>query len=415
MADYLITDESVIAFHELYRSEEEDGFILVGRKDIGSYLSIPAEAVEVIDLLNSGKTVGETKTLLEKKYGEEVEIEEFIEDLIENEMIKHVDGFEIATTSREQKDLFSGIKQQHVGWMFSRCAWIVYGGMGISCLVMFAVYPEHIPEPKDYFFHPLYSVAVGFMFFCGWSFVAVHELAHLFAAKSVGTEGYFSLSNRLVFLVAQTNLGNIWTVPREKRYIVYLAGIAWDTVTVFICLLLIVGSDKGHIAVPQLWYNFLKAIIFIKVWGIIWQFRFNMQTDIYYSIANYFKCKNLLGDAQTYIKNGLSRFWSRFQKEEMSNISPHEMSAIKVYSVFYVAGTAVVLATYFYRTIPLLVLQIRKALDGLVTGYAASPANFTDAVILILLNTVSYGLLGYVILRPRWGRVKQWFRAALPG
>ena len=118
MADHQITDTSTVAFHELYKSEEEDGLVLVGRRDIGSYVSLPAEALEAIDLLDSRKTVGEVKKILEEKYGEEVEIEEFIKDMIDNEMIKYVDGIEIATTTKVQKDLFSGITRKHVGWMF---------------------------------------------------------------------------------------------------------------------------------------------------------------------------------------------------------------------------------------------------------------------------------------------------------
>lgn len=413
MADnYELTDESVVTFHDLYRGQEEDGFILVGRQDIGSYVSIPVDALEVIDLLSAGKTIGETEHILEEKYGEEVEIREFIQDLLDNEMVRSVNGTAIVTTSKAQKDLFSGITQKQVGWMFSKAAWVIYTGMAVVCLVIFAVYPDHIPQPVDYFFHPFYSVAVGFMFFCGWILVAIHELAHLFAAKSVRTEGYFSLGHRLVFLVAQTNLGNIWTIPRNKRYTVYLAGMAWDTVAIFICLLLILSSDYNVITLAPLWYNFLKAIVFIKVWGIIWQFRFNMQTDVYYTVANYFRCKNLLGDAKTYIKNFLSRFIKRIEPRDMSNMPDHEMNAVKWYSVFYFVGTSVTLATYFLRTIPLLLLQIRKALDGLLAGYAASPADFADSIVLIVLNAISYGLLGYVLLRSRWSSIKQRFHAA---
>ena len=411
MPDYEITDETTLKFHDLYKGEEEDGFVLVGRQDIASYLSIPSEALEVIDLLGSGKTVGEVKKILEEKYGEEVEIEEFIEDLIKNEMVKSINGVEIITTSREQKPLFSGVKAHHVGWMFSKYAKGVYIGAAILCLVLFAVFPRYIPEPRDYFFHPWYSVAVAFMFFFGWVLVAFHEVAHLFAAKYVGIEGNFSLSNRLVFVVAQTNLGNIWTVPREKRYVVYFAGMAWDTVMVFTCLVLLLSSDYGVVTLSDLQYNFLKAVVFVKVWGIIWQFRFNMQTDVYYAVANFFKCKNLLGDAQTLIKNGVSRVWSRIKKVDLGGMPEYEMRAIKLYTPLYFVGTFVTLATFFFRTLLILYLQVVRAFDGITTGYGANPAGFTDAVVLIILNTFNYGLLAFLILRPRWPSLKQRFRA----
>ncbi len=407
MPDYLITDETTLKFHDLYKGEEEDGFVLVGRQDIASYLSIPSEALEVIDLLDSGKTVGEVKKILEEKYREEVEIAEFIEDLIKNEMVKSIDGVEIITTSKEQNPLFSSVKAHHVGWLFSTYAKGVYILTFLLCLVLFAVFPRYIPEPRDYFFHPWYSVAVAFMFFFGWILVAIHELAHLFAAKYVGIEGNFSLSNRLVFVVAQTNLGNIWTVPREKRYTVYFAGMAWDTVMVFTCLVLLLSSDYGVVALSDLQYNFLKAVVFVKVWGIIWQFRFNMQTDVYYAVANFFKCKNLLGDAQTYIRNGVSRVWSRIKKVELGSMPAYEMRAVKLYAPLYFVGTFVTLATFFFRTLLILYLQVVRAFDGITAGYGASPAGFTDAVVLIVLNTFNYGLLAFLILRPRWPSLKQ--------
>ncbi len=411
MTEYQITDESTMKFHDLFRGEVEDGFILVGRRDIGSYMSLPAEAIEVIDLLNSGKTVGEVKKILEEKFGEEVEIEEFIEDMITNEMIKSIDGHEIATRSKLQRDLFSTITARHVGWMFSKYAWVVYSGMAVFCLVVFILVPDYIPKPHDFFFHPWYSVAVGLMFFFGWILLAIHELAHLFAAKAVGTEGYFSLSNRLVFIVAQTTLGNIWIVPRKKRYIVYFAGIAWDSAMTFVCLLLLLLSDQGIMTLPTLWYNFLKTIIFIKVWGIVWQFRFNMQTDIYYTVANYFKCRNLLGDAQAYIKNYVSKYINKIRKSDMSDIPAYEMRAIKYYSILYFVGTFVTLATYFFRDLPLLLLQIMRAFDGIMAGYGTHPRDFMDAAILIALNVFNFGLLTFLILRPRKDSLKQRFRA----
>lgn len=411
MAEYEITDETRVRFHDLFRGQEEEGLILVGRKDIGSYVSLPKEAIEVIDLLDSGKTVGEVKKITEEKYGEDIGVEDFVRDMVTNEMVKTVDGYEIATTSQVQKDLFSRVTARYVGWLFSRYAWVVYGGMAVVSVLLFAAFPQHIPKPEDYFFHPWYSVAVGFMFLFGWVLLAIHELAHLFAARSVGTEGYFSLSNRLVFIVAQTNLGNIWTVPREKRYVVYLAGMAWDAVMVFFCLILLVLSDYNIIKLPVLVYNFLKAVNFIKVWGIIWQFRFNMQTDVYYVLSNYFKCRNLLGDTQSYIKNLTAKISARIKKVDMSSNTEQEMRVIRFYAPIYFVGAFVTLVTFIFRQLYVLVLQVIRAFDGLTAGYAANPPAFMDAVVLVVLNGFFYGLLAFVILRPRWASLKQRFGA----
>ncbi len=408
MADYTITDDTTVTFHDLFRGEEEDGTILVGRQDIGSFISLPVEALDVIDQLNTGKTVSEVKKYMEEKYGEEVEVEEFIEGMIESEMVKSVDGIEIATTTQVQTDLFTRIRGEHVSWLFSQYAWVFYIGCAVLSLGIFVLFPQYIPRPVDYFFHPWYSIAVGFMFFFSWIFVAVHELAHLFAAKTVGIGGSFSLSHRLVFVVAQTNLGNIWTIPRKKRYIVYFAGIAWDAVMVFVCLALILSSDKGFVTLPVLGYKFLKAVIFQKVWGIVWQFGFNMQTDIYYVVCNFFNCKNLKEDAQNLIKNAVSGLSKRIPKVDMSSIPEREMRAVKWYAILYFGGTVVMLITFFFRNILILILSLLKAFQGIAAGYQVSPTNFMDGVVIIALNVFGYGLLTYLILKPRWNRIKEW-------
>jgi putative peptide zinc metalloprotease protein len=406
MSDFQITDASKVTFHPLYRGEEEDGFVVVGRPEIDSFVSIPAEAVEVIDLLDSGKSVGQVKKMLNQKYEAVVVVEEFVQDMIENELVHYIDSTELVTTSPPQKDLFSWISADHVGWMFSTYAQVCYAAAAVGSVVLFAVFPEYIPQPEDYFFHPWYSVAVGFMFFFGWGLVAIHEVAHLFAAKAVGTGGYFSLGYRLVFVVAQTHVSNIWKVPRKKRYIIFFAGMAWDSTIVFVCLIVLLLHDYRILGIPELIYHFLKAVIFIKVWSILWQFRFNMRTDIYNALVNYSRCRNLMGDARTYMKNKISQLWGK-KAEDMEGIPDHEMKAIKFYAPLYVVGTGVTLVTFFFRRLLVLVLQVIRAFEGFTAGYSADPRAFADAVILILLNGFYYGLLLYLILRPRWGGLKQ--------
>ena len=411
MTEYEITDSSIIQFHHLFRGDEEDGLVVVGRQDIGSYVRIPAGALEIIDLLDSGKTFRTVKQVLEAQYGEEVEIRDFVEDMIHNEMVKSIDGFEMPTKSQLQKDVFKSITQKHVGWLFSKYAWVVYGVLAAASLLIFGVTPEYIPHPQDFFFHPWLSVAVVVWFLFGWVLVAYHEIGHLFAAKAVGTEGYFSMSNQLIFVVARTNLGNIWTVPRKKRYIVYLAGMAWDTVALFVCLVLLLLSDHNILEMSTLWYKFVKSLVFTNVWGIIWQFRFNMKTDIYYVFTNYFRCRNLLQDAQANIKNYLSRFVKRFKKPDFSSNPETEMRAIKWYTPLYFVGTSVTLATFFFRTLPIFWIQAMRAVDGITAGYAANPALFLDGIVIIVVTALNFGLLGFLILRPRWSGVKQNIRA----
>lgn len=396
-----LNDNNTIKFHPLFHTEEENGQILVGRQDIGSYVTIPTGAVDIIGLLTAGSTIGETKKNLEEKYKMKVEIENFITEMIKNEMVKSIDDIEIPTKSKKQKVLFSNITSKQVGFLFSKYALIFYLFLTISCIIIFLMKPNYIPHVEDFFFHQYFSVSIISLFLVGWVFVVFHELAHLFAAKSVGTEGSISIGHRLIFLVAQTNLGNIYSVPPKKRYIVYLAGMCWDIVIIFICLVILSLSDGEILNIPIIFYNFIKAIIFVKVWSIIWQFRFNMQTDIYYVFGNFFRCGNLVNDSQIIIKNKLSRIFRGIKKTEMNNTTKREMRIIKIYLPIYLIGTIVTIFFFTFRSIPIIYSQLSKAFDGILAGYSHNPGNFIDGVVIIFFNLLVYGLIAYFALKPR--------------
>lgn len=65
--DYQITDETRIKFHNLYRDEEEDGFIRMGKQNMASCLSIPAEAVEINRPSGFGNDSGRNREHADRK------------------------------------------------------------------------------------------------------------------------------------------------------------------------------------------------------------------------------------------------------------------------------------------------------------------------------------------------------------
>jgi hypothetical protein len=89
------------------------------------------------------------------------------------------------------------------------------------------------------------------------------------------------------------------------------------------------------------------------------------------------------------------------------------MKAITYYTPIYLFGLIVTLATYLMRNLPLLLLQIIRAFEGVTTGYVENPPLFIDAVVLIILTSFNFGLLGFLIVRPRWNGFKQWFNSVV--
>lgn len=171
--------------------------------------------------------------------------------------------------------------------------------------------------------------------------------------------------------------------------------------------------DRGYIALPGLAYPLLKALVFREFWAIIWQFRFNMRTDVYYIVANRLGCKNLSEDTQTLLRSllgqallrwPLPRNWKlRLARTDLKAIPSHEMRGIRLYLPFYVAGTAIVLGTFFLRTVPILWQFLIRSVGALADGWAANPGAFSDAVVFIALTALNYGWLGLLIWRNRQG------------
>ena len=77
--------------------------------------------------------------------------------------------------------------------------------------------PEYFPSYSDFFFLDNYIVVLVVSFALGLTLVFFHELGHLLAGKAAGVEGCFSIGLRLYIPVAETNLTQLWTVPRKKK------------------------------------------------------------------------------------------------------------------------------------------------------------------------------------------------------
>ena len=342
-----IQEDSVITFYPLDLSLQEGEWI-VGRKEIGSVISLPEVGVEAVNLLMSGLTIEEAKKKLEEKFGEEVELEEFVESLIEVGFVQKVDEELIETEHEEINAYFENLKQEQAQLLFSKPAYIVYALVIAAGGIILLTNPHFLPRFRDFMFVDSYTVALVTTFAVSWLFVFKHEFYHLAAAKSLGLDAQFRISHRLYFVVAETDITSVWTVPREKRYRVYFAGILSDLVTVSLFLIVLwIFQSSDHVVL-----RFLKTLILMQTISMVWQCLFFMQTDVYYIITNYFNCKNLFGDTRALLSNFLNRIWNRFSYHDLSAVPEREMRIIRRYSVFFVLGNMVAIVFLLFYIVP---------------------------------------------------------------
>ncbi len=359
-----IKKDSVITFFPLDMSLQEGEWI-VGRKEIGSFISLPEVGVEAVNLLMTKLTIEEAKSKLKEKFGEEVELEEFVESLIEVGFVQKVDDQLIETEHEEIHAYFENLKEEQAQLLFSKPAYILYTLVIVAGGIILVKTPHLLPRFSHFMFTDSYTLALVTTFVVSWLFVFKHEFYHLAAAKSLGLDAQFRISHRLYFVVAETDITSVWTVPREKRYRVYIAGILSDLVTIslfFIVLWIFQGSD--HVML-----RFLKTLVLMQTISMVWQCLFFMQTDVYYIITNYFNCKNLFGDTVAFLGNLVNRFWNRFPYRDLSAVPEREMRIVRGYSLFFVFGNIVAIAFLLFYIIPRIAGVLFRVSGEVKTSY----------------------------------------------
>jgi hypothetical protein len=76
----MYTRDTVISVQPFTRQVEGED-VIIGRVETGVFLAIPFEAVEVLDALAQGKTIGEVSDLYQQKYGEAPDLDDFLHEL----------------------------------------------------------------------------------------------------------------------------------------------------------------------------------------------------------------------------------------------------------------------------------------------------------------------------------------------
>jgi putative peptide zinc metalloprotease protein len=344
-----INDESKVKLHRFFW-RKEDGFYTVWREEGSDFAELSEDSLEALKLLKRGRSLREVSETLEQNYDEDYDIVGFVSELMKLGFVSSIDGIPIPAKTIEGRT-FQFIGKRHVGWIYSKPLLFTYTVLILFATMIFASNPAYLPKYSDYFFHESYLVSLIASILTGLVLVFSHEFAHLIAGKSVGVDGYLSVSMRLYIPVAETNLTRLWSVPKRKRYVPFIAGMLNDGVVLAILVILLWLSDLRILRMNSL-YSFARFAILILLYGISWQFLFFVRTDIYYAVLNLLGCRNLYDDAWSLILNTLfSPFGKRRPKLD---IPPRELRAVKIYAPFMLVGTVTSILIFVLFGLPIL-------------------------------------------------------------
>ncbi len=387
--------------------------VIIGVAETGVFLAVPPEAVELLEQFAQGKSVGDVADFYQQKYGEVLDVADFLELLESKGLVAPLlEGYERTEAVRSPakpapvRYHFGNFPQPVARCIFSRAT--AAGCIALMTLALAAMVRDHslVPRAGDFYFPDHRALSWIILTAVAYAGIFVHELGHLVAALAVGVSSRMGISNRLWFLVAETDLTGLWAVPKRQRYLPFLAGLAIDSVSAALVVLFLFAHNRGWVIFPVLVVRLARALVLSYCLRILWQFFLFVRTDIYFVIVSLFNCRNLLKDTEDFLRNLAAPLVPWVRRVDQSAIPAAERRIIRAYSVLWVAGRLMALYVLFAITFPVAGSYLRSLSAAFGAGYSANPYNFVDSVAMatIFLVPVILGLmlwLGAMVLKER--------------
>ena len=370
-------------------SRQPDGDeVIVGRAETGIFVAIPDRAVFLLDVLASGSVIATAVAQYQAEYNETPDIQAFLGAMAHYGLIEdpiNFAGEQPAPVPESKGRHYSEIFPERLArLLFSRPALVIYGTIASLSVILMALHPSLIVTDRDLEFPDHRTLTLLLLTIGSYVALALHELGHMAAARSLGLKSRFGFGHRLWILVVETDLTGLWSVPKAKRYVPLLAGIIVDSVIAALLIILLFAASTHFILFLPYIDRVLRGLVFMYFMRIAWQCSFFIRTDLYYVLATFTGCKNLMQDTEVYLRNGLSRVLSRVRHTDQFALPAHEQRAVRYYSYIWIIGRVFSVVLLLTITIPVSIYYVRSVGATLAGGFAAAPASYIDSILLSL-------------------------------
>ncbi len=383
-----------LRLHPLTYLEEGDE-VTVGRADIDSYGLFPADGAALLRRLEAGDSPNAAARWYQENYGEQVDIPEFLEVLEELELLVK-DG-------EAAPEAAAPVRWQRLGRaVFSPAAWVLCAALAVASVVEMVRVPDVAPRYQNLFFtHSSLLVLTLGIVFGQLPWILLHESAHALAGRRLGLHSRLSVTRRLYYVVFVTALDGLVAVPRRKRYLPMLAGLATDVV-VIAGLTLTAAALHGSGGATHVVYRLLLTMAFGTVLRVVWQFYFFLRTDLYYLAITVLGCNDLQTTAKQMLRNRLWRLLGRTEKlTDPATWRERDAQVARWYSWLMLAGYLFLLVTLATAAVPTAIqlteLSVRKL------GSDLSFANTADVLAFLVVNFWEPALAVFLAVRA-WRR-----------
>lgn len=373
--------------------------VTIGRADLDSYAIFPPDGAAVVRRLEAGESPRQVSEWYEEQYGEPLDIGDLLAALGELELLQDPDDAPVT---------IGPVRWQRLGRVvFSWPAWVIYIGLILWATVAMVREPDLVPHYQHIFFTEYYTVIEIGLFIGTIPLLLLHEGFHALAGRRLGIRSRLRISHRLYYVVLETALDGLVTVPRRSRVLPILAGLLAD---VLMLSILTIIADRTRLPGGEVSFlgGLCLAVAFVVLLRIIWQFFFYLRTDLYALITTMLGTVDLHTTARQLLGNRFRRGWRRLgwrwpgrkQLVDEAEWHPVDRRAARWYSWLILGGYTVSIATFLLAALPVVYQMFAGAL-GRLFGSGAGWDGLLDSFVFVALNVQQVALTIWLAARER--------------
>lgn len=390
-----------VAASRLVVARDGDECVL-GRPDLGIFVQVPEPGAVFVEALQAGVSVTGATERASEVAGEPVDGEDFLATLAEVGLLDAPAAADAAAGARRTREIrwIEGISPRAAARLFGRVAWSVYGAAAVTAVALLVARPELRPTYESFWFlgDPMASVLALIPATIVLS--CLHEACHWLAGRAIGVPAVFRVSYRGIFLVFETDLSQIVTVPRRRRYGPFFAGLAFDATILAVFLLLRLADHQSWLPLPPLMDRFLSALVLRQVFAIVWQVAaVFLRNDMYAALTTALRCTNMYRVNALTIKDRLARL-TPDEARELAEASDRDRAVAPWFAAIYLAGIIAMLWVFLVAGLPNMIVMVGWLANSLA-AHAAGSLAFWEAAAVAGYLLVTLALPAVLALRER--------------
>jgi hypothetical protein len=383
-----LTTGTTVRLQPLTYVAEGDG-VMVGRPDTGSYGVFPPEGADLLRALEAGTTLEAGAQQWQDRTGEILDVDDFLGILTDLDFVVAEDGVRVERPQVRWQRLARAL--------FSPLAWAVYAAVIGAGLVTMAVDPSVRPYYGNIFFTSQLAVITVVLALAQFPLLLLHETFHALAARRLNLPSTIGIGRRFYYLVAETRMDSLYSVPRHRRYLPFLAGALVDAVGVGAFTVL--SAAGRHWGAPPWLSGLALALAFSGVVRILWECMFYLETDFYFAISTAAGCTDLHAAARHRVRTWVRAAFRRPAKPAPEEWAEPDLAAARWYAPLMVGGYGLSLAMLALVGLPTAVRFWTTAIHRLDGSQPRTFWGVADTLFFALLSLTELGLLGYVTIR----------------